>query len=205
MYEPKEFKAGLRTDEEICKLIYEDDMPLKTKYSHILYRGEPMQKLCVYRDLPKLYTKDPDLFAHLIGIIKEMLPNEREEIIVEAAKPFLEVLEFVAQKDDKFGFKRILLGIIIKISQIFSFDVQEFWNDVFTKLLETYKLESPAVTEIQTLVNKLTESSELTICKENGIRLWAIMVDNGYMQFDPVGLEVLRTITHEEDDYNIIK
>lgn len=27
MYEPKEFKAGLRTDEEICKLIYEDDMP----------------------------------------------------------------------------------------------------------------------------------------------------------------------------------
>jgi hypothetical protein len=55
------------------------------------------------------------------------------------------------------------------------------------------------------LVNKLTEPSELTICKENGIRLWAIMVDNGYMQFDPVGLEVLRTITHEEDDYNIIK
>lgn len=38
--------------------------------------------------------------------------------------------------------------MIIKISQIFSFDVQEFWNDVFRKLLETYKLESPAVTEI---------------------------------------------------------
>jgi hypothetical protein len=55
------------------------------------------------------------------------------------------------------------------------------------------------------LVNKLTDTSELTICKENGIRLWAIMVDNGYMQFDPVGLEVLRTITHEEDDYNITK
>jgi hypothetical protein len=55
-----------------------------------------MQKLCVYRDLPKLYNEDPDLFAHLIGIIKEMLPNEREEIIIEAAKPFLEILEFVA-------------------------------------------------------------------------------------------------------------
>ena len=71
--------------------------------------------------------------------------------------------------------------------------------------MENYKLEISASAEIRALVNKLTDPSELTICKENGIRIWAIMVENGYMQFDPIGLEILRAITHDEDDYNVIK
>ena len=71
--------------------------------------------------------------------------------------------------------------------------------------MQCHKIEKIHLDELQEIANKLTESSELTICKENGIRLWAIMIDFGHIKFDNFGLERLRNITHEEDDYAIVK
>ena len=38
---------------------------------------------------------DSDLFYHLLPIIKETLPNEREEIIIEAGNSFLDILDII--------------------------------------------------------------------------------------------------------------
>ena len=61
------------------------------------------------------------------------------------------------------------------------------------------------IDELIEITEKLTDSSELTLCKENGIRLWAIMIEYGHMIFDNFSLERLRNITHEEDDFAIAK
>lgn len=91
-FEPREYKASTKTEDEIQGLLFDLDLPDIDRYEINLKSNALLQKLSVYNRLPDIFNNELN-YNKIFPIIREQLPQEHEEIQIDAGKNLIGLME----------------------------------------------------------------------------------------------------------------